>query len=309
MKLSIVTTLYHSAPYVNEFHRRAGATANRLVVDDYEIIFVNDGSPDDSLNQAIRLTKQYSNVLVIDLSRNYGHHKAIMTGLSYAKGDQVFLIDSDLEEEPEWLDIFVKTMEERCCDVVYGVQINRKGGWFERWSGKLYYKVLCALLGIQLTENVVTARLMTRQFVGALLQHDEREMFLGGLFSLTGFEQLPMRVKKHSTSKTTYSFKRKIELLSSTVTSFSNVPLKLIFYLGLTISLIAGFYVVYLLLGWIFFFAPPTGWTSLVASIWLLGGMIICFLGIIGIYLSRIFIETKRRPYTIVKKIYGNVSQ
>ena len=309
MKLSIVTTLYHSAPYVNEFHRRAGAIANRLVVDDYEIIFVNDGSPDDSLNQAIRLTKQYSNVLVIDLSRNYGHHKAIMTGLSYAKGDQVFLIDSDLEEEPEWLDIFVKTMEERCCDGVYGVQINRKGGWFERWSGKLYYKVLCALLGIQLTENVVTARLMTRQFVGALLQHDEREMFLGGLFSLTGFEQLPTRVKKHSTSKTTYSFKRKIELLSSTVTSFSNIPLKLIFYLGLTISLIAGFYVVYLLLNWIFFFAPPTGWTSLVASIWLLGGMIICFLGIIGIYLSRIFIETKRRPYTIVKKIYGNVSQ
>lgn len=108
MKLSIVATLYQSAPHIKEFYVRVSAVAQQLVGDDYEIVLVNDGSPDDSLDIAIQLTDTDDHVVVVDLSRNFGHHKAMMTGLAYAKGEQVFLIDSDLEEEPEWLISFEK---------------------------------------------------------------------------------------------------------------------------------------------------------------------------------------------------------
>jgi putative glycosyltransferase len=309
MKLSIVATLYQSALYISEFHQRATAVAKQFAGDDYEIVLVNDGSPDNSLDIAVKLIESDDHVVVVDLSRNFGHHKAMMTGLKYAIGEHVFLIDCDLEEEPEWLDLFWKKLSHSSCDVTFGIQAVRKGGWFERMTGQLYYSVFCALTGVTLPESVVTARLMTRRFVDALLQHDEREMFLGGLFSLAGFAQESVVVKKHSTSKTTYTFRLKVSLLVDTVTSFSNVPLMAIFYFGLFVSLASSGYIFYMVLNWLFFAAPPSGWTSVMASIWLLGGLIISFLGVIGIYLAKVFIETKRRPYTIARKIYGNNGQ
>lgn len=309
MKLSIVATLYQSAPYIDEFCKRASASAQQLVGNDYEIVLVNDGSPDNSLELAVRLCELNSHVIVVDLSRNFGHHKAMMTGLAHAKGEHIFLIDSDLEEEPEWLLLFAEKIGIEQCDVVYGIQTRRKGGWFERWSGQLYYRAFCTLTGIMLPENVVTARLMTRRFVEVLLLHDEREMFLGGLFSLAGFDQLPLVVKKHGTSETTYTFRRKIVLLVNSVTSFSNTPLIGIFYIGVLISIFAGLYVAYMIFNWLFFSTPPSGWTSVMASIWLLGGMVISFLGVIGVYLSKVFMETKRRPYTVIRQIYGKQPQ
>lgn len=305
MKLSIVTTLYKSAPYIIEFHQRAGATAKQLVGDDYEIILVNDGSPDDSLNLAVQLTESDPHIVVVDLSRNFGHHKAMMTGLCYAKGEQVLLIDSDLEEEPEWLLSFAEQMHGECCDVVYGVQEQRKGSMFERWSGQWFYRLFNAFTGIALPENVVTARLMTRRYVDALLRHEEREIFMAGLWHITGFDQHPQVVRKHSTSETTYTFRKKMSLLVNSVTSFSNAPLVGIFYIGVSISLLAVFYIGYLAIQWMYLAKPLSGWTSVMASIWLLGGMVISFIGVVGIYLSKIFSETKRRPYTIVRHIYA----
>ena len=111
MKLSIVATLYQSAPYISEFHQRTSEVAKNIAGTDYEIVFVNDGSPDDSLNIAVQLTEIDPHVSVVDLSRNFGHHKAMMTGLAHTKGQNIFLIDSDLEEEPEWLAGFVQQME------------------------------------------------------------------------------------------------------------------------------------------------------------------------------------------------------
>ena len=305
MKLSIVATLYQSAPYINEFHERASATARRLVGDDYEIVLVNDGSPDNSLDLAVKLTEQDSHVVVVDLSRNFGHHKAMMTGLAHAKGERVFLIDSDLEEEPEWLETFVQQMEQESCDVVYGIQERRKGSWFERWSGQWFYRFFKALTGLALPENVVTARLMTCRYVNALLRHEEREVFMAGLWHITGFDQRPYVIKKHNTSETTYTFRRKMSLLVNSVTSFSNTPLVSIFYIGISISLFALAYIAYLVTHWLFLAKPLAGWTSVMASIWLLGGMIISFIGVVGIYLSKIFSETKQRPYTIVRQIYA----
>lgn len=305
MKLSIVATLYQSAPYVVEFFQRAEVAAKALVGDDYEIVLVNDGSLDNSLELAVSLCKENRHLTVVDLSRNFGHHKAMMTGLAHAKGELVFLIDSDLEEEPEWLEAFALQMIQDRCDVVYGVQDRRKGKWFERWSGQWFYRFFKALTGLALPENIVTARLMARRYVDALLCHQEREIFMAGLWHITGFNQRAQIIKKHNTSETTYTFRRKMSLLVNSVTSFSNAPLVSIFYIGVAISLFALAYIAYLVTHWIFLANPMSGWTSVMASIWLLGGMIISFIGVVGIYLSKIFSETKQRPYTIVKQIYA----
>lgn len=305
MKLSIVATLFQSAPYINEFHRRISRAAQELAGNDYEIILVNDGSPDNSLELSVHLTEIDPHVVLVDLSRNFGHHKAMMTGLTHTQGELVFLIDSDLEEEPEWLISFAEQLNRDGCDVVYGVQKRRKGSLFERVSGELFYRVFRALTGLNLPDNITVARLMTRRYVNALMLHDEREVFMAGLWVCTGFDQRPQIVKKHSASATTYTFHKKLEQFINSVTSFSNAPLVGIFVVGCFISIIAGLYIAYLIIHWLILANPPSGWTSLMASVWLLGGLIIAFIGVLGIYLSKIFSETKRRPYTIVRQVYG----
>lgn len=139
MKLSIVTTLYYSAPYIEEFYKRIKTSIAKLNITDYEIIFVDDGSPDNSLEVAKSIIAIDQNVSVIDLSRNFGHHKAIMTGLTHAKGDYIFLIDVDLEEEPELLELFWKENDNDDVDVVYGIQRKRKGKIFEKISGFQFF--------------------------------------------------------------------------------------------------------------------------------------------------------------------------
>jgi putative glycosyltransferase len=305
MKLSIVSTLYQSAGYINEFYERVSAVVQSLVGSDYEIILVNDGSPDNSLELAIRFLESDYHVIVVDLSRNFGHHKAMMTGLSYATGERIFLIDSDLEEDPEYLVSFSNQMERDDCDVVYGVQKKRKGGWFERWSGQWFYLFFKVLTGSSIPQNVITARLMTRRYVNALLLHKEREIFMAGLWHITGFDQRPQTVVKHNTSQTTYTFGRKMALLVDSVTSFTNAPLVGIFYIGISILILTFIYTAYLIINWLFLAKPLDGWTSVMASIWLIGGMVISFIGVVGIYLSKIFSESKQRPYSIVRQIYA----
>jgi putative glycosyltransferase len=303
LKLSIVTTLYWSAPYLDEFHRRASAVAVAVSGDNYELVLVNDGSPDNALEAAISLSLADPHVVVVDLARNFGHHKAMMTGLMTARGDQMFLIDSDLEEDPEWLLSFDKQMRAEDADMIYGVQAARKGGQFERLSGAMFYQLFRVLTGVDQPDNIVTARLMSRRYVDALVAHRERELNIGGLWIITGFKQSRQIIQKLNTSPTTYLVSRKFGHLINAVTSFSNLPLFFTFYCGIAISISAVFYIGYLLV--IYLFAtPPSGYTSIVASIWLFSGIIIFFIGLQGIYIGKIFSEVKQRPYTIVRKIY-----
>lgn len=308
MKLSIVATLYKSAPHVAEFHARATEAARQFAGGDYEIVLVNDGSPDNSLDLAIELADADQHIIVVDLSRNFGHHKAMMAGLGQARGERIFLIDSDLEEEPEWLMDFAATMTEESADVVYGVQDTRKGTPFERWSGELYYSVFNFLASIDHPRNIVTARLMSRRYVDALLLFREREMVISCLWVITGFKQCARVVIKHSASASTYGLARKIEHVTNSITSFSEAPLRMIFYIGLIIFFGALAYAVYLVFYKLAMATPMEGWTSVMVSIWLLGGMIISFLGLIGIYLSKVFSETKQRPSTIIRAIHGHAT-
>jgi putative glycosyltransferase len=305
MRLSVVATLYRSASHLPEFHRRVGEAARQLVGDDYEIVLVNDGSPDNSLELAIAMSEHDPHLVVVDLSRNFGHHKAMMTGLEQAVGDRIFLIDSDLEEEPEWLLEFAQAMEDDKSDVVYGRQQDRKGEWFERWSGELYYSVFNWLTDIDHPRNIVTARLMTRRYVDALLRYRERELVISCLWVSAGFKQSERMVTKHMGSATTYNLARKVSHAVNAVTSFSEVPLRLIFYVGMSIFSVALLYALNLIARRLFYSQTVDGWTSVMVSIWVLGGLIISFVGIIGIYLSKVFSETKQRPYTIVREVHG----
>jgi putative glycosyltransferase len=244
-------------------------------------------------------------VKVIDLSRNFGHHKAIMTGLSHAEGEFVFLIDVDLEEQPELIEEFWKEMEgEKDTDVVYGVQAGRKGGWLEQVSGTLFYKIFNYFSATKVPENVVTARLMSKAYVNALVSFREQEIFLAGLWISAGFRQKSLPVNKLSHSPTTYSFGKKMAVLVNAITSFTSRPLSHIFYLGVFISIGSFSYIVYMILRKLFFGTYLAGWTSLIASIWMVGGIVIFSIGTLGIYLSKIFTEVKNRPYTVIKRHY-----
>jgi len=305
MKLSIVTTLYNSSLYVDEFHNRISKEAKKIT-NDYEIIFVDDGSPDDSLEKAVDIHKRDKKVKVIELSRNFGHHKAIMTGLSHAKGDYVFLIDVDLEEEPELLGNFWKELQDsKDIDVVYGVQESRKGGWFERWSGEMFYKIFNFFSGVKIPSNFLTVRIMKDNYVKNLISFKEKEIVFSILTVLTGFKTKQFIVKKLSHSPTTYSIGKKVKLLLNTITISSARPLFLAFNIGFIITFLSGIYISYLMYRKLFYNIGIDGWTSVMVAISFFGGMIILFLGIIGIYLANIFTEVKNRPLTIIRTKYG----
>jgi putative glycosyltransferase len=302
--LSIVATLYCSAPYIEEFVARSAAAA-ALLGTPFEIVLVNDGSPDDSLRLARTIADRNPSVRVIDLAKNFGHHRAMMIGLMHCTGDFVFLIDADLEEPPELLAEFWRRLHDSPdVDVVYGQLERRKGGWFEKVSGEAFYSAINWLGGVTVPRNISTARLMTRRYVDALTQYREREIFMAGLWATTGFRQVPLLFSKGHKGETTYSLRRKLSLLVNSVTAFSNRPLRLIFYTGVAIFLISSFFAMYLMYMRLYTSSPPSGWASLIVSVWLLGGLIILFLGIIGIYLAKIFIEVKQRPYSTIREIY-----
>jgi len=304
MFLSVVATMYKSEAYVEDFYSRIIAEAEKIT-DDFEIILVNDGCPRNSLDAAINIHKRDSRVKVINLSRNFGHHKAMMAGLRYSSGDYVFLIDIDLEEEPELLGLFYGEITNNAdIDVAFGVQDSRKGGYFEKISGTLFYKVINLFSGINIPENLTTARLMKRKYVDALLLFKEKEFVIAGLWALAGFNQRSVKVTKTSTSKTTYSIFKKIDIATRFITSLSSKPMTGIFYLGLSVTVLSFLFVLKIIIGKLLNNHVVSGYSSTIASIWLLGGLIIFCIGIIGVYVATIFNEVKQRPVYIVKEVY-----
>ncbi len=307
MRLSVVSTLYRSAPFLREFHQRVSAAVARLLGpdQDYEIILVNDGSPDNSLEVALELQATDPHIRIVDLSRNFGHHQAMWTGLQHACGDDVFLLDCDLQEAPEWLTALDEARRAARADVAFGVQDSRAGGWIERWTGAAFYKVFNALCDDPIPVNLMTIRLMSRRYVDALLQHTEATFTISGLWARTGFRQAPVPLTKSTRrGRTTYNFLSRVQLFIHALTAFSGKPLVFVFYLGAAITGMAAFVATILVGERLFFGVWSPGWPSLMVSIWLLGGLIIFCQGLQGLYLARMFVETKRRPITFVRHVY-----
>lgn len=296
--------MYCSAPYLNEFYKCISNCVKKIT-SNYEIIFVNDGSPDNSLELALNLFKKDKKIKIIDLSRNFGHHKAIMTGLSFAKGEYIFLIDNDLEEDPGLLKIFWQELNKhKDVDVIYGVRTNRGGDFIRKYLEKFYYKIFNFFSNIKIRENLTITRLMTKRYVKTLMQFKENDIVFAGVCALSGFNQKYITVNKRCKKSSTYTFYTKINMLIDTITSFSEKPLLYISYVGFSTFLISVYMILNQLYRKIILREVLIGWTSLIISIWFFGSLLLLSVGMVGIYLSKIFIETKKRPYTIVKHIY-----
>jgi putative glycosyltransferase len=304
MTVSVVTTLYNSAPYIDEFYRRVLSQIRTLGLD-YEVVFVDDGSPDNALDVALEISRRDPKVSVVELSKNFGHHKAMMTGLAQTRGDLVFLIDVDLEEPPEILGDFYRTLAEKSVDIVFGVQQQRHGPWYQRVSGEAFYSLYNLLSTNVVPRNQLRARLMTRRYVDALLRHKEQLFMIEILCNLNGFKQIAFPMNKTGyKGVTSYTLARRIRLFVAGITMSSNRPLIFIGYVGALIIAIAFFYTLFVLVIYALGVASPDGWTSLIISTWFLGGLTIFSLGIIATYLSVMFEEVKGRPYSIIAKIH-----
>ncbi|WP_342291498.1 glycosyltransferase family 2 protein [Vibrio diazotrophicus] len=273
-----------------------------------EIIFVNDGSPDNSIVKLINLSEKDSRVKIIDLSRNFGHHSAIIAGLENSIGQHVYLTDVDLEEPPEKLIDFYECITNKknknSIDVIYGIQSSRNNSGLAKYGGKFFYNFFKYMSNVSIDDNVMTMRIMTRRYVDALLLHKEKELYLAGLFSITGFKQKAITVEKFSRRETSYTVTKRVNLFIQAIVSFSSVPLVIFFYLGGTISFLTFLYSFFLVIRVLLSSYVLEGWTSLIVSIWFLSGIILMAIGVIGIYLSKIFNEVKNRPVYIVRKIY-----
>lgn len=308
MKLSVVSTLYKSKVFLDEFLLHISQAIAQINVEEYELIFVNDGSPDDSLQHLVTLKREkYPQIKVIDLSRNFGHHYAIQAGLIHAKGEFIFLIDNDLETPPNVLVRFYSEMQkDPNLDVVYGYQKTRKGNTIERVLGRMFWSMINRLSDTKIPHNILTERLMSKSYVKALLSLNDANLFLGGMMYWVGFNQKGIAIEKgQREGASTYSLKKRADLMLQAVTSFSGKPLVYLFYFGLIVSFLSVLLIIYLIVQKIIYVDEvQLGWTSLVAINVLVLGVICTFLGVMGIYVYKIFRQVQGRPNAIIKKIY-----
>ncbi|WP_280949355.1 glycosyltransferase family 2 protein [Neorhizobium galegae] len=302
-KLSIVTTLYRSMDTIEEFIQRALA-AGEAVSDDIEIVIVDDGSPDGSVTIVRRWVELDPRISLVCLSRNFGHHRAMLVGLEHAQGDLVFLIDSDLEEPPELLSEMSCVLREKAVDCVYGLQESRKGGRIERISGRIFYWLFSVLSEVRIPENVSTMRLMTRRYVTTLLKFRDKNPVFVPLSILAGYPQASFSFVKTSTSDTTYSLGRRVALTALAITTFSAKPLMLMLCFSLIMAFLGivygAFVVFHAMTGPI-----QDGWSSLMAVVVFFFSLNAVFTGLMGLYVKQILEEVKDRPRTIVQDIYS----
>lgn len=301
--LTIVTTLYKSRSTIAEFVQRALAAAESSS-STVDMVVVDDGSPDDSVAIVRGIADSDPRVRLVQLSRNFGHHRAMLAGLEHARGERVFLIDCDLEEAPELLIDMLTALEKNPVDCLFGVQLGRKGGAIERISGRVFYSVFNALSEVDMPLNVSTLRLMSRRYVDSLMLFRDKNPVFVPLSLLAGYPQAPFFFTKNSTSKTTYSLYKKISLLVLAITTFSGRPLQIMFGASVLLSLLGLTYGTYVvvrsLTGTV-----QDGWSSLMAVVVFFFSLNAVFTGLIGLYVKQILEEVKDRPRSVVQEIYG----
>ncbi len=305
-RISILISLFCSEPHIQELYDRSKAAVEK-VTEDYEFVFVDDGSPDEGNAVVQRLIQNDPKVRLIELSKNFGQHRALMAGLQHVRGELVFMIDSDLEEDPALLETFYHKMTsgDQEIDVVYGVMEKRKGGLLERLPGALFYAIMNRISEVPLPRNVMGARLMTSDFAKTLLEYGEAQPFLGGIIALAGYKQVGVPCEKGSKPVTSYKLRRKVNLAINALLSFSTKPLTWVLACGCIITLAALFGVAGILLRGGSGIGESAAWAWILASVWLLGGLVIISVGIVGLYVGRVFGQVKRRPNAIIRKIHN----
>ena len=306
-KISVVVPMYFEEEVANDCYNRTKKTLNTLENYEYEIIFVNDGSKDQTLPILENIAKNDNNVKILSFSRNFGHQAAVTAGLKYTTGDVVAIMDADLQDPPEVIAEMIKLWEQGN-EVIYAKRKSREGeSKFKLFTAKMFYKVLNGLSDVEIPKDTGDFRLADRKVIDVINSLPEHNKFLRGLFSWVGFKQIPIEYerKERFAGKTKYPLKKMLKLASDGITSFSTKPLKILGALGL-ISVIASIIIlIYALISYIFNLNQLTaGWTSIMVTVTFLGGMQLLSIWLISEYIGKIYDESKGRPeYIIDKKI------
>ena len=276
----------------------------------YELIFINDGSRDDSLSLLKALQEKDKRITVIDFSRNFGHQIAVTAGLDYAQGDAVIIMDSDMQDPPKVSFELIKKWEEGY-EVVYAQRRTRKDTFFKRLTANLFYRTLQRLAEIDIPRNTGDFRLIDRKVADELRKFREHNRFLRGMVSYVGFKQTAVlfdRDERHA-GVTGYPFKKMVRFAADGIFSFSTAPLKFIRNFGFVIAGLAFFGIIYAVIMKLFFpRVTVEGWAFIVISILLMGGVQLIMLGVLGSYIGRIYTEAQNRPLYMISNIYTHRS-
>jgi glycosyltransferase involved in cell wall biosynthesis len=302
--LSFVFPIYNESENIDllyqEMTRVLGEVEYR-----YELIFVNDGSADDSLAKLMALQRQDPRVVVVDFARNFGHQMAVTAGLDRADGDAVVIMDSDLQDPPEVALELVAKWEEGF-DVVYAQRRSREDTAFKKFTANVYYRLLSSLSDIDIPRNTGDFRLVDRKVVLELRKYREQDRFLRGMVSYVGFRQTAVKFDRHArhAGETGYPLKKMIKFALDGIIGFSDKPLRLISQVGVLMAVISVLGIIYALVRRIFFPAQVVnGWTFTIIVVLLVGGIQLLMMGIMGTYLGRIYTQVKGRPLYSVRSI------
>jgi polyisoprenyl-phosphate glycosyltransferase len=302
-KISVIIACYRDAPAVPHMHRRLREVFAGLPAT-LEIIFVNDGSPDDAAEVLRELAAQDRSVVVINHTRNFGSQAAFSSGMQIATGDAVVLLDGDLQDPPELIPQLLDKWREGY-DVVYGVRVKREATTFLQFAYKAFYRVFRALSYVNVPRDAGDFSIIDRRVVDALNGMPERDRFLRGLRAWVGFKQtgIPYRRPERMFGRTTNNLLRNVAWARKGIFSFSYVPLEMISYLAFLVTLLSGLAIVFHLAVYFWERRAPSGFMTLLTAVLFLGGIQLLCLAIIGDYVGRVFEEVKQRPLFIVDSV------
>ena len=305
--LSIVIPCYKEEQVLKETHKCLSQVLVKLQDYDYELMYVDDGSSDQTLPLLRQIQRNDLHVRVISFSRNFGHQVAVTAGLEHCKGDAVVIIDADLQDPPEVIPEML-SLWRKGADVVYGVRAEREGeSKFKRLTAKIFYRVINRLSDIPIPLDTGDFRLMDRRAVEALLSMPERDLFIRGMIAWVGFRQEAIQYRRAArfAGETKYPLKKMIRFATDGILSFSLVPLRIATWMGLTAAALSLLGIIYALVIRLMTDRWVAGWTFLLITILFLGGIQLVFLGVIGEYLGRVYGEVKRRPRYLLKERIG----
>jgi dolichol-phosphate mannosyltransferase len=308
--LSVVVPCYNEEPVIAETHRRLSAFLEGLAARDglrTEIIYVDDGSADETPRLLRQIQDHDASVRVVRFSRNFGHQVAVTAGIEHARGDAVVLIDADLQDPPEVIGEMVARWREGF-HVAYGVRTDRPGETaFKRSTAKAFYRLLNSVSDVPIPLDTGDFRLMDRAVVRTLLAMPERDRFVRGMVSWAGFRQVavPYRRAPRLAGESKYPLLKMLRFATDGIASFSTAPLRLATWLGFGVSALALVGIVYALGMRLLTDDWVTGWTALFIAVSFLGGVQLISLGLVGEYVGRIYGESKRRPLYVVQERHG----
>lgn len=304
IKVSAVVPCYNEEAVLLELQRRLDAACRTVAGDAYEIVLVNDGSRDRTWPMIAAMAAQSPRIVGVNLSRNVGHQLALTAGLSLARGERVLIIDADLQDPPELLPEMMKAMDAGA-DVVYGQRVEREGeGPFKRATAFVFYRLLGILSEVEIPKDTGDFRLINRKVADALNNMPEQHRFIRGMVAWLGFSQVPVRYTRDPrfAGATKYSLRKMVRFAADAITGFSISPLRISSVLALACFVVTGVLSVYVLYAW-FALSTVKGWTSLLLLFLIFSGIQLLVLGVIGEYVGRTYVETKRRPLFIINEI------